>query len=66
MAAKLSNGNYRGRVRDPRTGKQIAPHTVIGGPRTYRTLAEREGLREEFLESFPGLTIATDGLVLEL
>ncbi len=24
MAAKLSNGNYRGRVRDPRTGKQIA------------------------------------------
>ena len=32
----------------------------------YRTLAEREGLREEFLESFPGLTIATDGLVLEL
>ena len=42
MAAKLSNGNYRGRVRDPRTGKQVAPHTVIGGPRTYQTLKERD------------------------
>lgn len=42
MAARLSNGNYRGRVRHPRTGKQIAPHTVIGGPRSYRTKAERE------------------------
>ncbi len=42
MAAKLSNGNYRGRVRDPRSGKQIAPHTVIGGPRSYRTQAERD------------------------
>jgi len=41
MAAKLSNGQYRGRVRDPRTGKQVAPHTIIGGPRSYRTLAER-------------------------
>ena len=42
MAAKLSNGNYRGRVRDPRTGKQVAPHTVIGGPRSYRTKFERD------------------------
>ncbi len=42
MAAKLSNGNYRGRVRDPRTGKQVAPHTVIGGPRSYPTKAARD------------------------
>jgi hypothetical protein len=42
MATKLSNGNYRGRVRDPRTGKQIAPHTIIGGSRSYRTKAERD------------------------
>ena len=28
----LPSGRWRGRVRDPRTGKQVAPHTVIGGP----------------------------------
>jgi ribonuclease BN (tRNA processing enzyme) len=32
----------------------------------YRTLEERGRVREEFQESFPGLTVATDGLVLEL
>ena len=32
----------------------------------YRTLEERLRVGEEFGESFPGLTIATDGLVLEL
>jgi len=32
----------------------------------YRTLEERVGVREEFHESFPGLTTATDGMVLEL
>ncbi|MDD1662536.1 MAG: MBL fold metallo-hydrolase, partial [Methanomicrobiales archaeon] len=32
----------------------------------YRTLEERIRIGEEFQESFPGLTIATDGLVLEL
>lgn len=42
MAAKLSNGNYRGRVRDPRTGRQVAPHTVIGGARSYPTRAARD------------------------
>jgi len=47
VAAKLSNGNYRGRVRDPRTGKQIPIHEVIGGPRSYRTLAERNAARRK-------------------
>ena len=32
----------------------------------YRTLEERLRVGEEFGESFPGLTIATDGLVLDL
>ena len=45
MAAKLSNGNYRGRVRDPRTGRQVPIHEVIGGPRSYRTLTERDDAR---------------------
>lgn len=42
MASKLSNGKYRGRVRDPHTGRQIPPHEVIGGPRSYDTLKERD------------------------
>jgi integrase len=43
MANQLPSGKWRGRVRHPRTGKQIAPHTVIGGPTTYptRRAAER-------------------------
>lgn len=43
MANQLPSGRWRGRVRDPRTGKQIAPHTIIGGPQTYPTqrVAER-------------------------
>jgi ribonuclease BN (tRNA processing enzyme) len=32
----------------------------------YRALEDRERVREEFSGSFPGLTVATDGLVLEL
>ncbi len=43
MANQLPSGRWRGRVRHPRTGKQVAPHTVIGGPKTYPTerVAER-------------------------
>jgi ribonuclease BN (tRNA processing enzyme) len=32
----------------------------------YRTLREREKVEEEFGESFPGLVVATDGMVLDL
>jgi ribonuclease BN (tRNA processing enzyme) len=32
----------------------------------YRTLDERLGVSDEFRESFPALTVATDGLVLEI
>ena len=43
MANQLPSGRWRGRVRHPRTGKQVAPHTVIAGPKTYpdRRRAER-------------------------
>jgi integrase len=37
MANQLPSGRWRGRVRHPGTGKQVAPHTVIGGPKTYST-----------------------------
>lgn len=45
MANQLPSGRWRGRVRDPRTGKQVAPSTVIGGPKSYKT--EREAERAE-------------------
>src|SRR3954470_19877493 len=50
MASRLPSGRWRGRVRDPRTGKQVAPHTIIGGPSTYpsQRVAERaeDGARD--------------------
>jgi integrase len=42
MANRLPSGRWRGKVRDPRTRKQIAPHTIIGGPRTYASKREAE------------------------
>ena len=42
MANQLPSGRWRGRVRDPRTTKQVAPHTVIGGPSTYPSKREAE------------------------
>jgi integrase len=42
MANQLPSGRWRGRVRDPRTAKQVAPHTVIGGPSTYASKREAE------------------------
>lgn len=37
MPTYLPSGQWRPRVRDPRTGKQINPRDVIGGPDTYET-----------------------------
>src|SRR3954451_22626077 len=37
MANQLPSGRWRPRIRNPRTGKQINPNTVIGGPDTYET-----------------------------
>ena len=45
MADRLPSGRWRGRVRDPRTGKQVTPHAIIGGPKTFAT--EREAERAE-------------------
>src|SRR4051794_2894174 len=42
MANQLPSGRWRGRVRDPRTGTQVAPHTVIGGPKTFAGKREAE------------------------
>ena len=47
MANQLPSGRWRGRVRDPRTGKQVAPHTVIGGPTTYATQREAERAEDD-------------------
>ena len=43
MANELPSGRWRGRVVDHRTGRQVAPHLILGGPKTYptRRLAER-------------------------
>lgn len=43
MADRLPSGRWRERVRDPRTGKQVSAHQIIGGSRTYAT--EREAQR---------------------
>jgi integrase len=42
MANLLASGRWRGRVRHPKHGRQVAPHTIIGGPRTYATRREAE------------------------
>ena len=42
MADQLPSGRWRGRVRDPRTGKQVTPHTIIGGSKTYASAREAE------------------------
>jgi integrase len=42
MADLLPSKRWRARVRDPRTGKQVTAHSIIGGPKTYRTQREAE------------------------
>ena len=42
MANQLPSGRWRGRVRDPRSGKQVAPHVAIGGPSSYASRREAE------------------------
>jgi integrase len=53
MANQLPSGRWRGRVRHPHTSKQVAPHTIIGGPKTYpnKRTAERaeDTARDELL-----------------
>jgi integrase len=53
MANQLPSGRWRGRVRHPRSGKQVSPHAIIGGPSTYpsQRVAERaeDRAREQLL-----------------
>jgi hypothetical protein len=42
MADQLPSGRWRGRVRDPRIGKQVTPRQIIGGPISYATRREAE------------------------
>jgi integrase len=63
MASQLENGRWRGRVRDPRTSKQVDVHKAIGGPRSYATKREagraEDAARDELHErAMKGVTVA--------
>lgn len=47
MPTQLPSGNWRPRIRHPRTGKQINPATVIGGPTSYPDRQEAERVETE-------------------
>jgi integrase len=54
MANQLPSGQWRGRVRHPRDGKQVAPHTVIGGPTTYPTKRAAERAEDDARDALLG------------
>ncbi len=47
MADQLPSGRWRGRIRDPRTGKQVTPHSVIGGSKTFPTQRAAERAEDD-------------------
>ena len=55
MANQLPYGRWRGRVLDQRTGKQTAPHNIIGGPRTYTTRREAERAEDAARDALLGI-----------
>ncbi len=55
MASKLPSGRWRGRVVDHRTGKQTAPHKIIGGPATYPTERQAERAEDEARDMLLGI-----------
>ncbi len=57
MANQLPSGRWRGRVRDPRTGKQVAPHTVIGGTSSYTTKREAERAEDDARDALYDLAL---------
>ncbi len=62
MPTQLPSGNWRPRIRHPRTGKQLNPQTVIGGPSSYRDeraarAAEREALKVLRTNARAGMTV---------
>ena len=62
MPTQLPSGNWRPRIRHPRTGKRLNPQTVIGGPSSYRDeraarAAEREALKVLRTNARAGMTV---------
>src|SRR4051794_25926153 len=57
MANQLPSGRWRGRVRDPRTGKQVAPHTITGGPTTYPTRRVAERAEDDARDMLPDMAL---------
>ena len=55
MANQLPSGRWRGRVRHPRSSKQVAPHTIIGGPKTYPTKRQAERAEDEARDALVGM-----------
>jgi integrase len=55
MANLLPSGRWRGRVVDQRTGKQTAPHTIIGGPKTYPTRRQAERAEDMARDALLGI-----------
>jgi integrase len=55
MANQLPSGRWRGRVRNHRTVTQVAPHTVIGGPKTYPTRRAVERAEDDAREALDDL-----------
>ena len=55
MANQLPSGRWRGRVRHPRASKQVAPHTIIGGPRTYPTRRAAERAEDAARDALLGM-----------
>ena len=55
MANQLPSKRWRGRVLDQRTGKQVAPHKIIGGPTTYATQRRAERAEDEARDALLGI-----------
>jgi integrase len=62
MPTQLPSGNWRPRIRHPRTGRQLNPQAVIGGPTTFPSretaeCAEREALKLLRTNTRAGVTL---------
>jgi integrase len=62
MPTQLPSGNWRPRIRHPRTGKQLNPQAVIGGPTSYpdedaARAAERAALKVLRTNARAGVTV---------
>lgn len=55
MANQMPNGRWRGRVVDPRTHKQVAPHTIIGGPKSFVDKRKAERAEDEARDALLGI-----------